>query len=94
VALLAAGAGTGNGAASGEDHDVGQFGLGFRLLLPEGGWQEQQGLSARYQGVESRFHYFLSSSETVLMQVHLAGSSRVQARGRIRTSATLLQGDV
>ena len=54
-----AGAGTGNGAASGKYHDVGEFGLGFDFFCLEGGGQEQEeGQSARNQGVESRFHYF------------------------------------
>lgn len=71
-AVSSAGAGTGNGAAGGEDHHVGQFLLGFDFFCLKSGRQEQQeGQSARNKGVEGRFHYFLSSSETVLMQVHL-----------------------
>jgi hypothetical protein len=58
-AVGCAGAGTGNGAASGKYHHVGEFGLGFDFFCLKGGWQEQEeGQSARYKGLESRFHYF------------------------------------
>lgn len=58
-AVGCAGAGTGNGAARGKHHNVGEFGLGFDFFCLKGSGQEQEeGQSARNQGVESRFHYF------------------------------------
>lgn len=66
------GAGAGNGAAGGEHYDVSEFLLSFSFFGVCCRRQKQkEGQSARDESFEGRFHYFLSSSETVLMQVHL-----------------------
>ncbi|MNJ63484.1 hypothetical protein D3C77_593880 [compost metagenome] len=51
------GAGTSNGAAGGEDHDVGQLLLVFGFLGVNGGGQEQQkGQGPRSEGGKRSFH--------------------------------------
>ncbi|MNO92629.1 hypothetical protein D3C76_842100 [compost metagenome] len=58
-AVGGAGARTGDGAAGGQDHDVGQLLLGFGFFRLKGGGQEQQeGQGAREKVFQSRCHYF------------------------------------